>query len=204
MLHMFPALPSPSHLRLIATGLALAALALSSACNGGDNGSEDGPTPDIVVSFPSPSGDVTPRPRTTPVPSVTPTPTPLKVCSPNPDPAQANLLQVQEPRAEQQVKVPFHVSGWGANIGFENRGVAVGIVNAKQEVVQVLNLPPQPRTYRVAPPGLDVTDYARPFGADIVLENIKEPTPICIWVYLETADDGTPRGVVQVPVVVVP
>jgi len=192
------------HLKLLAAGLALAVLALSLACSGEDNGSADEPTPDIVVSFPSPSGDVTPRPRTTPVPSVTPTPTPLKVCSPNPDPAQANLLQVQEPRPEQQVKVPFRVSGWGSNIGFQNRGVAIGIVNAKQEVVQVLDVPPQPRTYRVAPAGLDVTDYARPFGADIVLENIKEPTPFCIWVYLEAAEDGTPKGVVQVPVVVVP
>jgi hypothetical protein len=126
------------------------------------------------------------------------------VCAPNPDPAQSNILQVLEPKAEEQVKVPFHVSGWGSNIGFQEQGVAIGIVNAKQETVQVLDVPPQPRTFRVAPPGLEITEFTRPFGADIVLQNIKEPTPFCIWVYQETNEEGVPRGVVQVPVVVVP
>lgn len=191
-------------LRLLGACLVLFVLALVLACSGGDESSADEPTPAIIVDFPTPSGDVTPRPRRTPIPTTSPTPTPLKVCAPNPDPAQPKLLQVTEPKPEQQVKVPFHVSGWGSNIGFENRGVAIGIVNAKQEVVQVLDVPPQPRTYRVAPPGIEVTDFTRPFGADIVLQNIKEPTPFCIWVYLETDDAGTPRGVVQVPVVVLP
>ena len=156
------------------------------------------------MSFPSPSGDVTPRPRKTPISTSSPTPTPLKVCAPNPDPAQASVLQALQPAPEQQVKVPFHVSGWGSNIGFEDRGVAVALVNAKQEVVQVLDVPPQPRTFRVAPAGLEITQFTRPFGADVVIANLQEPTPFCIWVYQETDEQGTPKGVVQIPVVVVP
>jgi hypothetical protein len=180
-------------------------VALLAACGGDESlSANDEPTPDIVVSFPSPSGDVTPRPRRTPIPSESPTPTPLKVCAPNPDPAQASVLQVLEPAAEAQVKVPFHVRGWGSNIGFEDQGVAVAIVNAKQETVQVLDVPPQPRTFRIAPAGLEVTGFTRPFGADIVLENITEPTPFCLWVYQETNEEGVPKGVVQVPIVVVP
>ncbi len=179
-------------------------LALVAACGGEGNSSGDDQTPDVVVSFPSPSGDVTPRPRKTPISTSSPTPTPLKVCAPNPDPAQASVLQALQPVPEQQVKVPFYVSGWGSNIGFEDRGVAVALVNAKQEVVQVLDVPPQPRTFRVAPAGLEITEFTRPFGADVVIANLKEPTPFCIWVYQETDEQGTPKGVVQIPVLVVP
>ncbi len=185
--------------------MVLAGVVILSACGGdGSTSAGNDASPDIVVSFPSPSGEVTPRARKTPIPSQSPTPTPLKVCAPNPDPAQVSVLQVEEPKAEAQVKVPFHVRGWGSNIGFENRGVAVALVNAKQEVVQVLDVPPQPRTFRVAPAGLQITDDTRPFGADIVISNVKEPTPYCIWVYQETDEHGTPRGVVQVPIVVMP
>lgn len=191
-------------LRAGAATVLLLGAALVVACGGGDNTGDDKSTPDVVVSFPTTSGQVTPRPRKTPIPTSSPTPTPLKVCAPNPDPAQAKVLQVTEPRAEQQVKVPFHVEGWGTNIGFEDQGVAVALVNAKQEVLQVLDVPPQPRTFRIAPAGMEITEFTRPFGADIVVSNITEPTAICIWVYQETTAEGTPKGVVQVPVVVVP
>lgn len=175
------------------------------ACGGDESFSAaDDETPGVVISFPSPSGEVTPRPRRTPVPSESPTPTPLKVCAPNPDPAQSNILQVLEPRPEQQVKVPFHVRGWGSNIGFENQGVAVAVVNTKQETTQVLDVPPQPRTFRVAPAGMNITEFTRPFGADIVIQGVKEPTPFCLWVYQQTDERGTPKGVVQVPVIVIP
>ena len=191
--------------RAIAAGGALFVLALAAACGGGDGSSSaDDETPDIVVSFPSPSGDVTPRPRKTPISTSSPTATPLKVCAPNPDPAQASILQTLSPAPGQQVKVPFYVSGWGSNIGFESRGVAVALVNAKQEVVQVLDVPPQPRTFRIAPAGMEITPFTQPFGADVVVDNIHEPTPFCIWVYQETDEEGTPKGVVQIPIVVVP
>jgi len=188
------------------TVIGLAALAVgfafAAACGGGGEAhpaSSDGVV--ILTLTPPPA---TTLPRRTPPPTPPPTPSPLEVCAGNPDPASPKVLQVQEPQPQQQVKIPFHVRGWGSNIGQNNRGVALGIVDAKQSVVQVLNLPPQPNTYRLPPPDLERTDNSRPFGADIVIDGIKEPTPYCLWVYLETTPEGRPRGVVQVPVVVVP
>jgi hypothetical protein len=182
----------------------LASLTLLLTACGGDAGGEADGTPGVIANVPSPTGDLTPRPRRTPVASVTPSPTPLQVCAPNPDPAAFSLLQVQEPSAEQRVKVPFHVRGWGSNIGFEQRGVAVAVVNAKQEVTQVLDLPPQPREFRIAPGGLQVTEFTQPFAADVIINGITEPTAFCLWIYLEATASGSPKGVVQIPIVVVP
>jgi hypothetical protein len=195
--------PSVSNLRALLLSLALVSGVVALACGGGDT--QGGAASDgIVVKIPSPTGEATAKPRKTTAPSVTPSPAPLKVCAPNPDPAHSSLLQIEEPKPDQQVKVPIHVRGWGSNIGFEDKGVALAIVNAKQEVIQVLDLPPQPRTYRVAPPGLEITENAKPFAADVVISNINEPTSFCLWVYQETTETGTPKGVVQVPVVVLP
>jgi hypothetical protein len=187
----------------MAGGLLIVFAAVLAACGGGSN-AEDSDSPDIVVDFASPSGDVTPRPRRSPVTTPAPTPTPIKVCAPNPDPASPALLQVAQPGAEERVKVPFHVRGWGSNIGFEGRGVALAVVNGKQEVTQVLRLPPQPREYRIAPPGMTVTDFTQPFAADVVINGLTEPTAYCLWVYLETDAGGRPKGVVQIPIVATP
>jgi len=183
---------------------ALTAAVLVVSCGGGDSeaGSSTDDLTGIVVT--QTAGPATALPRRTAPPSEAPTPTPVAVCAPNPDPAPPKVLQVQEPQPEQQVKIPFHVRGWGSNIGEGNRGVALGVVDAKQSVVQVLNLPAQPNTYRLPPPSLDRTDNTRPFAADIVIQGITAPTPYCLWIYLETTPEGRPRGVVQVPVVVVP
>lgn len=195
--------PSGSNLRALLLSIVVVSGIVALACDGGDT--QEGTSADgIEVKVPSPTGEATVRPRRTTVASVTPSPSPLKVCASNPDPAHSSILQIEEPKPEQQVKVPFHVRGWGSNIGFENRGVALAIVNAKQEVIQVLDLPPQPRTYRVAPPGLEITENTMPFAADVVISNINEPTAFCLWVYQETTETGTPKGVVQVPVVVLP
>ena len=81
----------------------------------------------------------------------------------------------------------------------------MAVVNEKQEVVQVLNnVPPQPRDYRMPPPGLEITQDTRPFEADIVLTGVSGPTALCVWVYLATTAEGTPKSVVQVPVLVSP
>ncbi|TMB93494.1 MAG: hypothetical protein E6J42_12805 [Chloroflexi bacterium] len=194
----------PSLPALLAGSAVVFVSLLAVSCGGGDDAASAGASPDVVISFPSATGNVTPIPRRTPTPTVSPSPSPLKVCAPNPDPAQPKLLQVQDPQPGQQVKVPFYVRGWGSNIGFENKGVALAIVNVKQEVKQVLDLPPQPRNYRIAPPGMEITENTKPFGADIVINNITEPTPYCLWVYQETTAEGTPKGVVQVPIMVLP
>jgi hypothetical protein len=176
----------------------------SAACGGGDSEARPAPS-DLagVIVTPTP-GAPTALPRRTATPTPAPTPTPLQVCAPNPDPAPLKALQVLEPHAEQQVKIPFHVRGWGSNIGKDNRGVALGIVDAGQKVMQVLNLPPQPNDYRLPPGDLERTENTRPFAADVVISGIKEPTPFCLWVYQETTPEGRPRGVAQIPIIVVP
>jgi len=187
------------------TGVAALALGIFAAgCGGGD--SEARPVSSdlegvIVTSTP---GAPTALPRRTAEPTPAPTPAPLQVCAPNPDPAQPKVLQVLEPHGEQQVKIPFHVRGWGSNIGKDNRGVALGIVDAKQTVVQVLNLPPQPADYRLPPSDLERNENTRPFAADVVIAGIKEPTPYCLWIYQETTPEGRPKGVIQIPILVVP
>lgn len=179
-----------------------AVLVITLGCGGGGEGPT--PTSDVQVIPISPTGSVTPRPRRTPTPSVSPTPTPLEVCAPNLDPAQPAVLQVEEPLAEAQVRIPVHVRGWGSAIGENDKGVTLSVVDARQNVVQVNNLPPQPREYRVPPRGLTVTEFTRPFAADVVLPNVTEPTPYCLWVYLSTTEQGRAQQVVQVPVVILP
>lgn len=181
--------------------LALGAVIFATGCGGGEAHPASSEGVVILTATPPPG---TSLPRRTAPPTPPPTPSPLEVCASNPDPASPKALQVQEPQPQQQLKIPFHVRGWGSNIGQNNRGVALGIVDAKQSIVQVLNLPPQPNTYRLPPPDLERTDNTRPFAADIVIDGVKEPTPYCLWIYLETTPEGRPRGVVQVPVVVVP
>jgi hypothetical protein len=189
----------------LVTGVAVFVLGiLAAGCGGGDG--EAGPvSSDLegVIVTPTP-GAPTALPRRTPEPTPAPTATPLQVCAPNPDPAQPKILQVLEPHAEQQLKIPFHLRGWGSNIGKDNRGVAIGIVDAKQTVVQVLNLPPQPADYRLPPADLERNENTRPFAADVVISGIKEPTPYCLWIYQETTPEGRPKGVIQVPIVVMP
>lgn len=190
-------------------GLVLAIAALVAACRGGGDGQPSGTgnagsRDGIVVLLPSPTPQPTPLPRKTATPTPTPSPTPLAVCGANPDPASPKLLLVEEPKPEARVKLPIHVRGWGSTIGKDERGVALAVVDAKQTVLQVLDLPPQPRIYRVVPAGIEITEYTRPFAADVVIPDITEPTPICLWIYQETTAEGVPKGVLQVPIVVLP
>jgi hypothetical protein len=181
-------------------GVLVGACLLAMACGGGGAT----PTPVLSVALLTSSGSATPRAVKTPEPSPTATATPLQVCAPNPDPAPVNVLQIQEPLAGQQVTIPVFVRGWGSTIGLADKGVVLSVVDQKQSVVQTINLPAQPRDYRVPPPGLDITDNTRPFAADIVIADVTGPTPYCLWVYLNTDNTGHAKQVVQVPVVIVP
>lgn len=155
----------------------------------------------VIVTTPTP----TPTPSPTPSPTPTPTPTPVNVCTPNPDPARPSLLQVLEPQPEEEVPNPFHLRGWGSSIGFEELGVALAVLDKDGEiVVEPLDIPPQPREGRIPPPGLEVTEFTRPFAADLLVPGLGGPTPLCVWVYLKTTPEGVPQDVVQVPVVVKP
>lgn len=192
--------------RFAAGTVAVAAmLMLASGCLGDGDEGVGGGSFDVTFETPVPNND-TPTPLITPSPSASPSPspTPFPVCGSNPDPAPHEVLQVQTPEAEAEVKVPFAVQGWGSTIGKDDVGVAVAIVNDKLQVLDVLDVPPQPRAYRLEPSGLDVNDDTRPFGADVVITNVVEPTRFCVWIYLETDADGLPKQVVQVPITVLP
>jgi len=179
----------------------IGACLLFASCGGGDDAASA--TPELSINVITSTGSTTPRARRSASPSPSATATPLDVCAPNPDPAPASLLQILEPAPGQQVKIPVHVRGWSSTIG-ETGTVALGVVDDHQNVVQGINLPAEPREYRVAPPGLDVTANTYPFAADVVLNDVTVPTPFCLWVYLSTDDQGHAKQVVQVPVVFLP
>ncbi len=79
------------------------------------------------------------------------------------------------------------------------------MIGADQAVAQKLDpVPAQPRAFRALPVGLDNTDFSSPFAADIQLTGLAGPTPFCLWVFVETDEEGIPKGVVQVSVLVAP
>jgi hypothetical protein len=185
----------------IALSAVVASLLVAAACGGGSESSS--PSPQISVSLITATGNTTPRARKTATETPTPTPTPLQVCAPNPDPAPVNLLQILEPKAGEQVDIPVHVRGWSSAFA-PGTTVSLAVVDERQNVVQVNNLPPEPRDYRIAPPGLDVNDNTYPFAADIILNTVTAPTPFCLWAYLGVDADGHAKQVVQVPVIFKP
>lgn len=180
--------------------LAAAVVLLGMAC-GGEGDAE--PTVIITLVTPTPTTMATATPAATPSPTPTPTPA-TSVCGVNPDPAPPSVLQVQEPQPGERVKNPLHVRGWGSEIGFEQRGVVVALVDARGDHPPPQEVPPQTRAARVAPPGLKVTEFTRPFATDILLSGLRTATPFCIWVFLETTAEGIAQQVVQVPVIVTP
>ncbi len=180
--------------------LASAVVFLGLACNGSGDGER---TIGITLTSPTPTPITTPTLTPTPTPTPTPTASP-KICGVNTDAVPPSVLPVQEPQPGQQVKNPFHVRGWGSEIGFEETGVVVALVDAQGNPLPPLEAPPQTRANRVAPPGLKVTEFTRPFAVDILLSELETDTSYCLWVFLETDEVGRPKGVVQVPVVVTP
>jgi len=195
---------------VLPAGALLAALAaLAIACSGGGDAER---TIVIRVATPTATSEPTATPTLAPSPTATRTPTPgPNVCSANPDAAPASFLQVQEPAPEAKVPNPFHVRGWGSEIGFENRGVVVAVINAAGDPLPVSgnkdtskDVPPEPKAGRIAPPGLTTTGHPAPFATDILLSGLREQTPVCIWVFTETTADGRPKHLVQVPITVLP
>ncbi len=83
--------------------------------------------------------------------------------------------------------------------------MVLAVVDADGELVRVMvDVPPQPRAHRALPAGLQNTDFTHPFAADVLLTDLAGPTPFCLWAFLETDEDGNPKQMVQVPVIVTP
>jgi hypothetical protein len=110
------------------------------------------------------------------------------VCGENPDPGLPTSVQVTEPSPQAQVQSPLSVRGQIA--AFEATfqltikdadGNDIADRSAMSQEGQVLS----------------------PFDAVIEFE-VDEPTPACLWVYEESASDGSPTKVVQLPVILIP
>lgn len=183
---------------LLAAGL-LAGLALLSACGGAD-----GADPvEIDFATPTPTSPPLPTASAAPTPTATPTPSP-DVCTPNPDPVPEGILTIDEPEAREEVGNPFHVRGWGSNIGKNDIGVVVAVIDATGDVVVALDAPPQPRSNRILPRGVQKTEFTQPFGVDVLLSDLKARTSFCIWVFSQTDSRGNPKDVLQRPITVRP
>ena len=126
-------------------------------------------------------------PSPSPSPSATPFP---NVCLPNPDPATSEFQILDEPEPFSEVTSPVTVSGK---------------INAFEATYQITIFDtdgvPLVETFGTAQqPDIGVIG---PFSSDVEF-NVSEPTPVCIWVFEESARDGSPINVGQVPVVLVP
>ena len=197
------------HIWPVAAIAVTAVAALAVACDGGGDAEKT-----ISIRLPTATATSAATATPTPGPSPTPRPTPTagpNVCGPNPDPAPASLLQVQEPAPESKVPNPFHVRGWGSEIGFEDRGAVVAVINAAGDPLPVSGakdtskeVRPESKAGRIAPPGLDTKASPAPFATDILIVGLREQASVCIWVFTETTADGKPRHVVQVPITVLP
>jgi hypothetical protein len=161
--------------------LAFAFAAVLIACDDGNGGVA--PTVDVtpaVTASPQPDGE-------TPTTGETPTVEP-GVCQPNPDPASADVTEVDSPSANDSVTSPVTVSGRIAAFEarfkitiFDADGGQITDVVASSEEGQVL----------------------APFSEEVAFA-VTAPTPACVWVYEASPMDGSPIHVVQIPVTLMP
>jgi len=139
------------------------------------------------IASSSPSATATRSATGSPKPSATSSPA-ASVCKPNPDPATAADNVVDAPLSRAAVTSPVTVSGRIAAFEatfritiFDASGDITADQSAHSAEGQVLS----------------------PFSERVAFSVSKE-TPACIWVYENSARDGNPVNVVQVPVTLKP
>jgi hypothetical protein len=164
---------------IIVTILATIAVAFA-ACADSEN--ETTPTPSL-----SPSPSASPTPSSSPSPSPTTFP---DVCLPNRDPATSEFQIIEAPAPLTEVTSPVTVSGQ---------------VNAFEGTYQIAIFDtdgtPLVETFGTAQqPDMGVIG---PFSSDVTF-TVTEPTPACIWVFEQSARDGSPIHIGQIPVVLLP
>lgn len=126
-----------------------------------------------------------------PSPSLSPSTTPFpNVCLPNPDPATSEFQILDEPEPFTEVTSPVTVSGQ---------------INAFESAYQITIFDdtgaPLVETFGAAQqPDIGVIG---PFSSDVEFD-VSEPTPVCLWVFEESARDGSPINVGQVPLILLP
>jgi len=113
---------------------------------------------------------------------------PASVCLPNPDPATADVNEVDTPLSGASITSPVTVSG--EIVAFE-AVFRVTIFDANGLMI-------------ADQPGLSAEGQVLSFFSEDVVFSVTEQTPACLWVYANSARDGNPIDVVQIPVTLEP
>ena|SRR2546428_11385497 len=139
------------------------------------------------IASSGPSVTATRSATASPKPSATSSPA-ASVCKPNPDPATAadNVVDAPLPRAA--VTSPFAVSG---RIAAFEATFRITIFDASSVIVA-------DRSAHSAE-GQVLSSFS-----EQVAFSVKKETPACLWVYEDSARDGQPTHVVQVPLTLEP
>lgn len=173
---------------LILTVVAVALLAVA-ACSDDDDGATPSPSP--VPSLTETQPPASPSPTPTPTSTSTPTPTLFpNVCLPNPDPATAAFQVLDQPAPSAVVTSPVTVSG---QVNYFEATYQIAIYDASgAPLVETFGTAQQPDIGVIGP-----------FSHDVVF-SVSEATPACLWVYEQSAMDGSPVRVGQVPLLLLP
>ncbi len=127
----------------------------------------------------------------TPSPSSAPSPSPFpNVCLPNPDPATEDFQVLRRPRDFSEVTSPLFVIG---EVNYFEATYQIAIYDASgTPLVETFGTAQQPDIGVIGP-----------FSHDVAFA-VSEPTPACLWVYEQSAQDGSPIHVGQVPLLLLP
>jgi len=114
-------------------------------------------------------------------------------CSPNPAAAAANLQptefgfrQISAPQPGASVRSPLHMAGQ-AN-PFEG-AYSITLLGANGNQIAAMNY--------------NKSNVALAFTADLTF-SVTSPTPACIWYHERSGRDGSPVGITQIPVQLMP
>ncbi|HEY5624976.1 MAG TPA: Gmad2 immunoglobulin-like domain-containing protein [Dehalococcoidia bacterium] len=155
------------------------------ACSDDDDGATPTPSPTPEPSLTA--GPTAASPTPAPSPSATPFP---NVCLPNPDPATPEFQILDQPAPSSEVTSPVTVSG---QVNYFEATYQIAVYDAKGAIiVETFGTAQQPDIGIIGP-----------FSHDVAFA-VSVPTAACLWVYEQSAMDGSSVHVGQVPLVLLP
>jgi hypothetical protein len=107
------------------------------------------------------------------------------VCAANPDEANDDELQIDEPLGGDPVDSPFTVRGRVA--AFEATFKITLFDAAGNQLADVTGMSDEGQTLA-------------PFQEEVSFAPVNQETPACLWVYEASARDGSPTNVLQIPI----
>ena len=170
---------------LLIIALMVPALLIMACGDDGDDPSSDG-NPRATQPG-GPNGEPTPGDNTPASEPATETPI-ANVCQPNPSPGTPETVQIDSPAPFSKHRAKLTVTGKIAAFEaafkiriFDANGAVISGASAMSAEGQVLS----------------------PFSQE-VLAAVVDAQPACVWVYEESAQDGNPTNVAQLPIVIQP